>query len=312
MKTIFKFVPVALVILLFAACEAKKTEPKTSTENNEPKAAAESPAIATGEPKAEPAPKAVVNVSEEIKKIVSKYQEDQNAFMSASRKATTTEERNQIRKDKSPDTEKVASELLAIVDENPDNPDSFEALTWVATNVRQGEMNDTAMGLLFDKYVEREEMKDLCASLAAGLPSQKVETRLRTLIEKSPHNNVKGIATYTLASYLARLPDMVDFADDPRAAKALGDEGVAYLKGFVQNDQEVETLFDSVEKDYPDVEGPRGMSLGKLAEKALFALRYLAIGKVAPDIEGEDVDGESFKLSEYRGKVVMLDFWGDW
>jgi cytochrome oxidase Cu insertion factor (SCO1/SenC/PrrC family) len=38
----------------------------------------------------------------------------------------------------------------------------------------------------------------------------------------------------------------------------------------------------------------------------------LAIGKVAPEIEGEDVDGKRFKLSDYRGKVVVLDFWGDW
>jgi thiol-disulfide isomerase/thioredoxin len=32
----------------------------------------------------------------------------------------------------------------------------------------------------------------------------------------------------------------------------------------------------------------------------------------APDIEGEDADGKLFKLSDYRGKVVLLDFWGDW
>lgn len=38
----------------------------------------------------------------------------------------------------------------------------------------------------------------------------------------------------------------------------------------------------------------------------------LAIGKVAPDIVGEDIDGQSFKLSDYRGKVVVLDFWGNW
>ena len=26
----------------------------------------------------------------------------------------------------------------------------------------------------------------------------------------------------------------------------------------------------------------------------------------------EDLDGAKFALSEYRGKVVLLDFWGDW
>ncbi len=38
----------------------------------------------------------------------------------------------------------------------------------------------------------------------------------------------------------------------------------------------------------------------------------LEIGKVAPDIEGVDLDQVPFKLSDYRGKVVVLDFWGDW
>jgi hypothetical protein len=36
------------------------------------------------------------------------------------------------------------------------------------------------------------------------------------------------------------------------------------------------------------------------------------VGKPAAEIEGEDVEGKKFKLSDYRGKVVMIDFWGDW
>ena len=38
----------------------------------------------------------------------------------------------------------------------------------------------------------------------------------------------------------------------------------------------------------------------------------LEVGNLAPEIIGEDIDGKKFKLSDYRGKVVMLDFWGDW
>lgn len=36
------------------------------------------------------------------------------------------------------------------------------------------------------------------------------------------------------------------------------------------------------------------------------------IGKALPEIEGVDTDGKRFKISDYRGKVVMIDFWGDW
>jgi len=36
------------------------------------------------------------------------------------------------------------------------------------------------------------------------------------------------------------------------------------------------------------------------------------IGMIAPEIAGLDLDGVAFKLSDYKGKVVFLDFWGDW
>jgi len=36
------------------------------------------------------------------------------------------------------------------------------------------------------------------------------------------------------------------------------------------------------------------------------------VGHKAPEIKGEDIDGKKLRLSEYRGKVVLLDFWGNW
>jgi hypothetical protein len=38
----------------------------------------------------------------------------------------------------------------------------------------------------------------------------------------------------------------------------------------------------------------------------------LPVGTLAPEIVGEDIDGAAFQLSDYRGKVVLLDFWGNW
>jgi len=35
-------------------------------------------------------------------------------------------------------------------------------------------------------------------------------------------------------------------------------------------------------------------------------------GKLAPEIIGVDTSGQPMRLSDYRGKVVVLDFWGDW
>ena len=74
---------------------------------------------------------------------------------------------------------------------------------------------------------------------------------------------------------------------------------------------EIEMLLTKVKDDYGDVKTRRG-TLGEMAENELFVIQHLSIGSTAPDIVGEDLDGEEFKLSDYRGKVVMLDFWGDW
>jgi AhpC/TSA family len=59
------------------------------------------------------------------------------------------------------------------------------------------------------------------------------------------------------------------------------------------------------------VEYPKSESALK-AKGSLFALENLAIGMVAPNISGTDHEGKSFNLSEYKGKVVVLDFWGFW
>ncbi len=36
------------------------------------------------------------------------------------------------------------------------------------------------------------------------------------------------------------------------------------------------------------------------------------VGEVAPDFEAQKPDGTTLKLSDYRGKIVLLDFWGTW
>ncbi len=35
-------------------------------------------------------------------------------------------------------------------------------------------------------------------------------------------------------------------------------------------------------------------------------------GKRAPEVEGPNVDGKTARLSDYRGRVVLVDFWATW
>ena len=73
-----------------------------------------------------------------------------------------------------------------------------------------------------------------------------------------------------------------------------------------------EAAFERVVKDYGTEIQFGKQTFGTAANSALFELRNLRVGKTVPEVEGEDVDGAKFKLSDYRGKVVMLDFWGHW
>jgi peroxiredoxin len=43
-----------------------------------------------------------------------------------------------------------------------------------------------------------------------------------------------------------------------------------------------------------------------------FMIKFLAVGRVAPDVAGYDLDGQPFRLSDYRGRVVTLIFSGNW
>lgn len=39
---------------------------------------------------------------------------------------------------------------------------------------------------------------------------------------------------------------------------------------------------------------------------------YPQVGQPAPPLEGADADGKPLKLSDFRGKVVVVDFWATW
>lgn len=185
-----------------------------------------------------------------------------------------------------PDANDYAPRLMVAAETYPESSAAIDALVWVASRT-SGEERPNAIEWLMSEHVDDERMADLALAVPDDAKGREI---LRTLIDTSPHASVKGAACYALALQLA--PPY-----SPSAEWTTRDEYIA--------------LLERVKADFGDVV-VRGQKLAQVTEGALFEVQRLQIGMDVPDIVAEDVDGVPFKLSDYRGKVVMLDFWGDW
>src|SRR5262249_11994827 len=138
-----------------------------------------------------------------------------------------------------------------------------------------------------------------------------------------PHREVQGLACLSLAQFLSDRRNRLDILKDQEKPDLAERYHRVFGKEFVEDLQrqdrakgarEIEALFDGAAERCGDVKSPvnyfgSGGTVGEKARGELFQIRHLAVGKEAPDIEGEDQEGKRFKLSDYRGKVVLLDFW---
>jgi len=115
---------------------------------------------------------------------------------------------------------------------------------------------------------------------------------LRNLADKSTDKSIQVQAGLTLGEFLRGRYEKAYERKDPKATEMY---------------QEAEKAFTAMSKK---VAGNR--ALANQVKSALFELQKLSVGKPAMEIEAEDLDGKKFKLSDYRGKVVVIDFWGNW
>lgn len=164
----------------------------------------------------------------------------------------------------------------------------LKAMIWVIKNQPR---NRTAISKYFKAIGEYHAMS---AKIADALPAfqrvfgQNPEPLFRKVLDKNKNHRAKALACYSLAGYLA--------AKNRRAKKP---------------NPEIAKLYERVVSEFGKVM-LGGSTLAKLVEAPLFEAKHLQIGKVVPDIVAQDIDGKEFKISDYRGKVVVIDFWGDW
>src|SRR5262249_18084707 len=211
---------------------------------------------------------------------------------------------------------------------NPKDPVAVDALIQVvrvynssAHPAGKDSPGGRALALLLRHHVQSDKLGEVCKRISFGFRKE-YESFLRTVLDTNPHKEVQALARLSLAEFLNNRLQRLDLLNEqPEMGRQ--DEGLVgkdYLKQLQRQDRaaalkEVETLFEQAAAKDGDVKiapvwaNEKPTTIGEKAQSELFKLRRLAVGREAPDIEGEDQDGKRFKLSDYRGKVVLLDFW---
>lgn len=219
----------------------------------------------------------------------------------------------------------VAVKFLELAEKHPNDPIALDALIqavgqvnttpWPVEMVGEDTARARAFELILRDHIQSERLGQVCQRISYGFCLE-YETFLRAVLAKSPHNDIQGMACLSLAHFLDNRSQRVDLCkEQPELANEFADlYGKEYLAELLRHDRdkvskEIEALFEQAAEKYGDVNHPDGDTIAERAEAELFRIRHLSVGKKAPDIVGEDQNGLRFKLSDYRGKVVLLDFW---
>ncbi len=237
-----------------------------------------------------------------------------------------------------------APRFVQFAEANPKAPEAVEALLRVVAFVGTGRASDAtvyprllrARDILAADHALDERVLHACLSAPiSGAPG--LEPYYRAVMAASRDREMVGracmalIRCHEVRAGIAARPYFDQPEDDSQYAASTavlnGRLDPNFIRSIRETDpwalrDEREALLARVVAEFADLSyrpawvplkpGAKARTLGDVAGPKLDALRSLAVGKVAPEIAGTDVDGQPMKLSDYRGKVVVLVFWGTW
>jgi hypothetical protein len=168
---------------------------------------------------------------------------------------------------------------------DPKSKDGADALFFAAEMSRTNISNPVTK-LILEHHIDDPRLAQIIGGMMYDRPSAENDKILDQVESKAKAKDTLGVTKLVRG--------ILSLRDADASVKARG-----------------EKLLETVAAEYKETK-LYNRSIAAMAEGNLFEHRFLSEGKPVPDIEGEDVDEAKFKLSDYRGKVVMLDFWGHW
>jgi thiol-disulfide isomerase/thioredoxin len=207
---------------------------------------------------------------------------------------------------------------LEIARLDPASETGFDALAFLMKDSQAYGLpaGKAALGLMAKHHAANPKVGPYVARLAYYPPYEKNASHsaavalLTAVAERNPDPVARGQAALGLAWQAKRRFELAEYEATRDAALAPRVDAAAV---------EAERAFEAVVRDYGECANLRDTgsrrptaTLGEEAGRELYGLRNLRPGKPAPEITAEDLEGRPFKLSDYRGKVVMLVFWASW
>lgn len=241
------------------------------------------------------------NPSREIALLKSEFTKKLSVLAKQFREAADDESKEEVIRNRREFEVTIIDKVIQLTRDRSESSRDIRDLVWYINRVK-GDARNKVYSELTSLHLNSDRLSLLAQELGRDLsPTAQTEGWLRELIEKSSSEKVKGIATFALATYLQNVND-----------KAQSDSENEYLSNRTaeQLDTEIESLLTICQEKFADVSTDKS-TLGELAKTRLLTSQ-IKVGKLAPDIQGKDLDDVEFKLSDYRGKVVVIDFWGDW
>jgi hypothetical protein len=243
-----------------------------------------------------------LSVAEQIAEIQRQHEEREKKFYEELRTAGRDNDKVQkANENYQASTAKQAEILTGLIRQHRKEPVAFDGILVLLGKLRYF-LADDLVELLFKDHFAHAKMGELCFTMRYNVHTHWVEKLFKEVAARHPEKAIRGQAVYALGDYYrSRAHPYGDKISDADKAKYLAEAGRFYTQA---------------KESFADVRTPDAKAkLGDLAARELVRLKNipnLKVSKQAPEIAGEDIDGQHFKLSDYRGKVVVLDFWGHW
>ncbi|MCZ6836056.1 MAG: hypothetical protein O7G85_09810 [Planctomycetota bacterium] len=267
------------------------------------------------------------DATEAVEEITEKHRDAERAFFNGKyQEAETDEERQELLENDRPKLKPYVTELHEIAKKHPGSEAAATAASWVLGLKNRGydieSEGDWALAMLMTDHLDSDAIVDV-PRLCSGMSSANVAT-LEKIRTESKNERARALADYYRAGQLIMLGKAAqsiadsDGPNDPYLSynmDGIDDELKASLSepGAAENfAMQGVNLYEHCLESYTEIALYDKIMVSTKAESSLFAMRNLQIGDVAPNVTGVDAEGVEFNLYDYRGQVVVLDFWGFW